>query len=238
MARRLSMCVRSSGVTRPRIIERPASIYSAASTTSTSPGVGTSDEHRHAIALGRHHLDMLDGVAPGALRDTRHGGGLGGPAFWLSASATIQSAENAAALATHGEDGESRSAYQDVSGPQSYLSFSSLVYDRSDETQARRASRRRCRKPMTAASRTRATPAIPPRRIVDDIGAIEGGAQHGGLGDLAAIAAADAGLIDRGDRIVFQRIVGMFHRQRRAARTGACRRDRRCRHPHRRRNAA
>jgi len=31
-----------SGVTRPRMIERPASIHSAASTTSTSPGVGIS----------------------------------------------------------------------------------------------------------------------------------------------------------------------------------------------------
>src|ERR1700745_3044450 len=52
--------------------------------------------------------------------------------------------------------------------------------------------------------------AIPPRWIEDDIGAVERGAQHSGLRYLAAIAAADAGVVDGGDRIILERIVGML----------------------------
>ena len=58
---------------------------------------------------------------------------------------------------------------------------------------------------------------IPAARIVDDVGAIEGRAEHRRFRDLAAIAAADAAIVDRGDRIVLERIVGVLHRQRRAA---------------------
>ena len=59
--------------------------------------------------------------------------------------------------------------------------------------------------------------AVPAGRIVDDVGAIEGRAEHRRLRHLAAIAAADAALVDRRDRIVPQRIVGLLHRERRAA---------------------
>src|SRR5689334_1924012 len=57
----------------------------------------------------------------------------------------------------------------------------------------------------------------PAARIVDGVGAVEGGAEHGGVRHLAAIAAADAALVDMGDRVVAQRVVERFDRQRRAA---------------------
>src|SRR5262245_30609061 len=47
---------------------------------------------------------------------------------------------------------------------------------------------------------------IPPRRIADDIGAVERRAQHRGMGDLAAQPAADAALDHGCDRIGAQRI--------------------------------
>ena len=53
---------------------------------------------------------------------------------------------------------------------------------------------------------------------MDDVGAIEGRTEHSRLRNLPAIAATDAILIDKGHRIVFQRIVGMFERQGRTAR--------------------
>src|SRR6516164_6966770 len=56
--------------------------------------------------------------------------------------------------------------------------------------------------------------AIEPGRIVDDFGAIEGRAEHGGFRYLPAIAAADAIVIDRRYRIVLERVVGMLERQR------------------------
>ncbi len=91
-------------------------------------------------------------------------------------------------------------------------------YDiRRRQAKARRLSRRRCRKPITA-RRSARHEAVPAARIVDDVGAIEGRAQHGGVRHLAAIAAADAALVDRRHRIVAQRIVELLHRQRRAAR--------------------
>jgi hypothetical protein len=55
-------------------------------------------------------------------------------------------------------------------------------------------------------------------RIVHHIGAVETRAEHGRIGDFAAIAAADAALVDAGHRIVAQRIVELLQRQRRAAR--------------------
>src|SRR5450759_3385130 len=55
------------------------------------------------------------------------------------------------------------------------------------------------------------------RRIVDDISAVERWAEHRGLGHLAAIAAADAGIVEGSDWIVFERIVGVLDRKRRAA---------------------
>src|SRR6185436_21095574 len=59
---------------------------------------------------------------------------------------------------------------------------------------------------------------VPTGRIVNDVRAIERGAEHGGLGDLAAIAAADAGIVDRRNGIVAQGVVQLLHRKRRAAR--------------------
>src|SRR5437773_394502 len=54
-------------------------------------------------------------------------------------------------------------------------------------------------------------------RVVDEVGAVEGWAEHRRIGDLAAIAAADAAVVDRRHRIVAEGIVELLHRQRRAA---------------------
>src|SRR4051812_38983734 len=59
--------------------------------------------------------------------------------------------------------------------------------------------------------------AVPVARIMHDIGAVKGRAQHGCVSHLPAIAAANATLIDMRDRIVAERIVERLHRQRRAA---------------------
>src|ERR1700731_4343225 len=59
--------------------------------------------------------------------------------------------------------------------------------------------------------------AIQPGRIVDDVGAIERGAEHRGFRYLAAIATADAIIVDGRNRVVLERIVGMFDRERRTA---------------------
>src|SRR4051812_49980705 len=59
--------------------------------------------------------------------------------------------------------------------------------------------------------------AVPPVGIVDDVGAIERGAEDGSLRHLSAIAAADAAVVDGGDRIVLQRIVRMLDREGRTA---------------------
>jgi hypothetical protein len=50
-----------------------------------------------------------------------------------------------------------------------------------------------------------------------DIGAVEAGAEHGGIGHLTTVAAADAGLVDMGDGIVAQRVAGVLQAQRGAA---------------------
>src|SRR6185437_5585164 len=59
--------------------------------------------------------------------------------------------------------------------------------------------------------------ALHARRIVDDVGAIERRAKHRRVGHLAAIAATDATIVDRGNRIVLERIVGVLDRERWAA---------------------
>src|SRR5262249_50669315 len=59
---------------------------------------------------------------------------------------------------------------------------------------------------------------IEPAWIDDDIGAIERGAEHCRIGNLAAIAAADAGLVDRRHGIVAQRIIELLHAERGASR--------------------
>src|SRR3984885_5007551 len=61
-------------------------------------------------------------------------------------------------------------------------------------------------------------PPVPAAGIEDDLGAIERRAEHRGLRDLAAIAAADASVVHGGDRIVLERVVGVLQRQRRATR--------------------
>src|SRR5262249_61724259 len=50
--------------------------------------------------------------------------------------------------------------------------------------------------------------AIPPVRIADDLGAVERGTQHGGVGDLAAQPATDATLDHGRHRIAAQRSGG------------------------------
>src|SRR5690606_6389734 len=54
-------------------------------------------------------------------------------------------------------------------------------------------------------------------RVGDDVGAVEGRAEDRRIGDLAAIAAADTGIVDRRHRIVAERIVELLHGERRAA---------------------
>src|SRR5438876_6383884 len=56
--------------------------------------------------------------------------------------------------------------------------------------------------------------AVPAAGIDDDVGAIEGGAEHGSLRHVAAIAAADAGIVDCRDGIVLERIVRLLDRER------------------------
>ena len=92
--------------------------------------------------------------------------------------------------------------------------------------------RRRSRAPFHHEKLAAAINAVTGGRF--DVGAIERGTEHRGLRHLAAIAAADATIVDRGDRIVLQRIVGVLDRQRGAARqadagvvSGADVRDRR-----------
>src|SRR6185437_11854709 len=51
-------------------------------------------------------------------------------------------------------------------------------------------------------------------RIVHDLGAVERRAQHGSLGDLAAIAAANAAIVDRRHRIVLQGVRGWLDGER------------------------
>src|SRR5207249_4657042 len=58
---------------------------------------------------------------------------------------------------------------------------------------------------------------VPPRRVLDDFGAIERWAEHRGVRVLAAQAAADAAVDDRRHRIGTQRIRVVLDRERRAA---------------------
>src|ERR1700684_2438295 len=60
--------------------------------------------------------------------------------------------------------------------------------------------------------------AIEPSRIVNDIGAIERRAEHCRFRNLAAITAAHTVIIDGRDRVILERVVGVFDRERRAAR--------------------
>src|SRR5256885_6237933 len=48
--------------------------------------------------------------------------------------------------------------------------------------------------------------AVPARRVADDLRLVEGGAQHRGMRDIAAVAAAHAALEHGGDRVGAQRI--------------------------------
>ena len=63
---------------------------------------------------------------------------------------------------------------------------------------ARRA-RARCRKPITA--RARGPEPVAAGGVVDDVGAIERGAQHGGMGHFTAVAAAHAAAFHVRDRV-------------------------------------
>ena len=93
-----------SGVTRPRSTERPASMSSAAITTSRSPGVGMSANTGSAPSFERRHFDVIDGCA-GALRDAWHGSRLRGPPLRFR-KPDDPVGEHAAALSAHGENGE------------------------------------------------------------------------------------------------------------------------------------
>src|SRR4051812_1394326 len=59
--------------------------------------------------------------------------------------------------------------------------------------------------------------AVPARRVGNDLRLVERRTQHGGMGNLAAQAAADAAVDHGGDRIGAQRVGVRLDRQRRAA---------------------
>ena len=90
--------------------------------------------------------------------------------------------------------------------------------------------------PMTRGAQRRDEP-VPPARIADDLGAVERRAQHGGVRDLAAQAAADAALDHGGDRDRCAAGPDWASRSATGSRTGGCRNGRRCRSPRRRRSA-
>ena len=82
---------------------------------------------------------------------------------------------------------------------------------------SRCASRRCAAAQPISRARSLRQPALPPARIVHHVGAVEGRAQHGGVRDLAAIAAADAGLSIAATGSSRSGSSGSLHRQRRAA---------------------
>src|SRR5689334_4611306 len=59
---------------------------------------------------------------------------------------------------------------------------------------------------------------VPPGRVLNDFGAVEGRAQHRGVRVLAAQAAADAAVDHGGDRVAAQRVGVVLDGERRAAR--------------------
>ncbi len=230
-----------SGVTSPRMMERPASIHSAASTTSTSPGVGMRAKIGPLAVPFGEHLDVVD-RGPGALRHARHGGRLRGPALRFG-EATIQSASTPAALPAHGEDRDrDRPVGREPPEPR-----------RVDERHERYAGpgstspegRHERDTPAVAAALQGADDAaadprqqtVPACRVRDDVGTIEGRAENRGFGDLAAIAAADAGVVDRRHGVVAQEVGRLLHATATGSRTGACRRGRPCRRLRRPRTA-
>ena len=95
------------------------------------------------------------------------------------------------------------------------------------ENLRRSASRRACSLPI-ALRALAVPPAVPRIGIVNDISLIERRAQHGGIGHLAAIPTADAGLIDACDRDHRAADRPAFCTSATGNPTGECRRDRRC----------
>src|SRR5690606_22976574 len=59
---------------------------------------------------------------------------------------------------------------------------------------------------------------VPLSRVVDEVGPVERGAQHGGMGDLAAVSAADAGVVHMGDGVFFEGVAAVLDGKRGAAR--------------------
>ena len=58
--------------------------------------------------------------------------------------------------------------------------------------------------------------ALGERRVLDDVGPVERGTEDGHVGDLAAVAAADATVVDMGHRVVAQGVRRGFDGERRA----------------------
>ena len=231
-----------SGETSPRWIARPASIISAAITTSTSPGTGISDSTAVRPAEGLDHLDIVDRGA-GALGDAGHRGRLRRRSPRLPRAPTIQSASTPppwppiATMAT----AIGRSAVTLPDG-RAARSLASTLKPR--ETPGACPCSAACAQPGTGsatrckglsqcdasgiapalqpadhhARRTRRQQPGPARDGIEHhVGAIERRAQHGGLGHLAAVAAAHAAVVDGGHRILLERIGRALDRKRRAA---------------------
>ena len=160
-------------------------------------------EDRLGARSDRRHFDIVDRRAS-PLRDARHRGGLRGPTLSLS-ERDDPIGENASALSAHRENGDRDSLRA------TRCSFGRMR--RRSSATARECDPSCVAPPLEPADDRSAGPVdepIPGRGIVDDLGAIERRTERSRLSNLPAIAATDAILIDKGHRIVFQRIVGMF----------------------------
>src|SRR5262249_15985616 len=56
--------------------------------------------------------------------------------------------------------------------------------------------------------------AVPSCRVEDHVCPVERGTQHRGLGNLAAVSATDAAIVDRGYRIILEGVIDMLERKR------------------------
>ena len=157
-------------------------------------------QDRLAAVARRHHLDVVDRGA-GALGDAGHRGRLRDPALALGElRRSSRPARRRPGRPSRGSRCEIGRSVASTCGGERPVGPSRPSCQRLER-----------RTPAVApplqpadhgACATLRLELIPAGRIVNDVGAIERRAQHGGFRDLAAIAAADAGIVDRRDRIV------------------------------------
>ncbi len=175
-------------------------------------GAGHQGEDRLGTGPRRHHLDVIDRRTR-ALGHAGHRRGLRPPTLAFG-QGDDPVGQYATTLAAHGNDGDANRPVGRGRGARS----SDLVHARSVRKYDAMGSAAVLEESDNGGAQPSHRP-VEPSRIADDIGAIEGRAQHGGFGYFAAIAAADARFVDRRrpDRRARDRRCGL-HRQRRAAR--------------------